>query len=195
MFKATERPDGRVLDFDIETRRIGFHNGGRFNPDGCEAICIAWKFLDEDEVNVRVQDVAWNSMKLRAMLREFFEAYAEATLVTGHYIRKFDLPILSGMAVEHGLRWPGSKMTSDTKLDLIKVGGLSQSQENLSALLELEASKFPMNDYKWRDAARLTWRGLAEAERRVVADVRQHEELRGKLLSEDTLNPPRMWKP
>jgi hypothetical protein len=169
-----------VLDFDIETRRIGFHNGGRFNPDGCEPVIIAAAF-DGEPVETRSLKPRWSERDARRMMRWFRELWNEADVVTGHYIRKFDLPILNGSLMEWDMEPLSLKLTLDTKLDLKDVGGLSQSQENLSALKDLEASKFHMNDNWWRKVARLTPEGLALAEERVVSDVLQHQQLRASL--------------
>lgn len=169
-----------VLDFDIETRRIGFHNGGRFNPDGCEPVIIAAAF-DGEPVKTMSLKPLWSERDARRMMRWFRELWDEADVVTGHYIRKFDLPILNGSLMEWGMEPLSQKLTLDTKLDLKEVGGLSQSQENLSALKDLEASKFHMNDNWWRKVARLTPEGLALAEERVITDVQQHQELRTAL--------------
>lgn len=175
-----DREQLRVLDFDIETRRIGFHNGGRFNPDGCEPVIVAAAF-DGEPIQVFSLTSRWSERDARRLATAFRELYDAADVVTGHYIRKFDLPILNGAMLEWGLPPLGRKLTLDTKLDLLDVAGLSQSQENLSALKELEASKFHMNDNGWRTVARLTPEGLAEARVRVTTDVQQHRELRAAL--------------
>lgn len=180
----------RILDFDIETRKIGFHIGGQWNPDGCEPIAIAWSFGD-GEVHVRQLGVD----RPEAMLEAFRTAYEQADMVTGHYIRKFDLPILQGALIERGLPTLGPKLSQDTKNDLIARGGLSASQENLGAMLLLLADKYHMNDHLWREATRLTPEGIEHTRRRVSDDVRQHIELRRALLARGLLRPPRVWRP
>lgn len=196
-FVTTPRSQGRILDFDIETRRIGFHNGGRYNPDGCEPVALAWKWHGEPEedVYVRSQYMVWQPERLKEMVSLWRDFYEEATLITGHYIRKFDLPILNGVMLEFGLPPLSPKMTLDTKLDLNNVAGLSQSQENLAELLKLERSKFHMNDHRWREVARLTDYGLTDARVRVRDDVLQHELLYKALAGSGHLGTPRMWKP
>ena len=170
----------RVLDFDIETRKIGFHDAGRFAPGGCEPVIVAAAF-DGEEIETLSLGNTWREKDARKLVEFFKERYDAADVVTGHYIRKFDLPILNGALMEWGMEPLGQKLTLDTKLDLSDVAGLSQSQENLSALKDLEASKFHMNDNWWRKVARLTPEGLALAEERVVTDVQQHRELRAAL--------------
>lgn len=183
----------RVLDFDIETRRIGFHNAGRFAPDGCEPVIVAAAWDDEPElVETWGLRSRWSERDARRMVGAFRKLYEEADMVTGHYIKKFDLPILNGACLEWGLPPLGRKLVLDTKVDLIDVAGLSQSQENLSALNMLEESKFHMNDQGWRQVARLTPDALALAEERVVTDVMQHQALRAALT--DWLVPS-VWSP
>jgi hypothetical protein len=186
------RRELRVLDFDIETRRIGFHNGGRFNPDGCEPVIIAAAWHGEP-VEAWGMGRTWSERRYRSMIKRFRILWDEADCLTGHYIRKFDLVILNGAMLENGFPPLSPKPTIDTKLDLLKVAGLSASQENLASLRRLEESKFHMSDNWWRKVARLTPEGLALAERRVVDDVIQHQALRESL--SDWLKPPREWRP
>lgn len=181
----------RVLDFDIETRRIGFHNGGRFRPDGCEPIAIACSWVGQSRV------YCWTikTHGLKELLEKFLPFYEEAGMVTGHYVRKFDLPILNGSMMEQGLPLLSPRRVQDTKCDLADVAGLSLSQENLGALHRLEASKFHMNDHAWREVARLAPGAMDLARRRVVGDVIQHKQLRQSLLDAGALNPARVWQP
>lgn len=170
----------RVLDLDIETRRIGFHNAGRFAPDGCEPVIVAMAW-DGAPVETYSLKPRWNERDARRMLAAFRERYDEADMVTGHYITKFDLPILNGALLEWGMKPLGRKLVLDTKVGLLDIAGLSASQENLSALKNLAESKFHMNDNWWRKVARLTPEGLALATERVVSDVLQHQALREAL--------------
>lgn len=129
------------------------------------------------------------------MLEWFVAAYDQADVVTGHYIRKFDLPILNGSLFEHGMSLLSEKDTSDTKLDLKIMAGLGLSQENLSVMHHLEQGKFHMSDAGWREAARLTKEGIERTRRRVVDDVRQHKALRLRLIEDGVLRRPKSWRP
>lgn len=182
----------KVLDFDIETRRIGFHYGGKGKPDGCEPVVIACAW-DNEPARTMSLDTIWSANDCIAMLEWFSGLWQQADIVTGHYVLKFDIPILQGAMMEHGLPPLTKKAVLDTKIHLRNVGGLSQSQENLSALKDLEASKFHMNDNWWRKVARLTQEGLDLAETRVVADVKQHQELRIALAG--WFKSPTIWTP
>lgn len=181
----------RVLHFDIETRRVGFFTSGPFSPDGCEPIALAVSWADSKQVDTWIV----GKVTLPDLLKAWVEVYAEATVVTGHYVLKFDLPVLQGALMEAGMPPLGPKKVSDTKQHLLKRGGLSASQENLSEMYRLEASKFHMNDTRWRNAARMKPDGLALAKQRVIGDVRQHKLLRAKLLERGWLREPKVWTP
>ena len=192
MPELVTKQDLKILDFDIETRLIGFYEAGRFKPKGSEPTAIAASFVGSDKIDVWLQPES----TVEEMLIEFTRLYDEADMVTGHYIRKFDLPILNGSLFEHGLPLlDPMKLVSDTKVDLKPFEGLSKSQENLSELLELAESKYHMNDPRWRKATRLTPEGVREARKRVTGDVQQHKVLRKALLDAGVLNPPTVWKP
>lgn len=137
----------------------------------------------------------WREKDMLLMLDFFSQAWDEADIVTGHYIRKFDLPILNGSLFEFEMPLLGPKLAVDTKVDLKEIAAMSLSQENLSALKELDESKFHMNDNWWRKVARLTPEGLDLALTRVVKDVEQHTALRNKLAIAGALNPPSIWTP
>jgi hypothetical protein len=81
--------------------------------------------------------------------------------VTGHYIRRHDLPIISDTMFELGMGALPKKLTSDTKIHL-EAGSriVSKSQENLGALKNLAAPKVQMNQVLWREANRLTPEGI-----------------------------------
>jgi DNA polymerase elongation subunit (family B) len=181
----------RILDFDIETRKVGFFQAGKFSPDGCEPTAIAASWVGEKKVSAWLQP----ELSVPEMLAEFVRLYDQADLVTGHYVRKFDLPILNGALLEHGLPLLSEKRVCDTKCDLVTKGGLSSSQENLGAMLKLADSKYHMNDHRWRASTRLDPAGIEEARKRAVSDVRQHKQLRLALLAAGALRPPREWRP
>jgi hypothetical protein len=72
--------------------------------------------------------------------------------------------------------------------------GLSGSQENIGVMLGLEREKVKMDQRSWRDANRLTPEGREKTRARVVGDVRQHIEMRGRLLQLGYLGAPVLWK-
>jgi hypothetical protein len=184
-------PEGvrRVLDFDIETRRIGFHSAGKFSPDGCEPVAIAAGWADEEQVHV------WSLSESEPwqMLRSFRHLWDMAGIVTGHYIRKFDLPIINGALLEHGLPLLSPKLTQDTHGDFVRVAGFSKSQENLSLMLQTGSKKVHMADNDWRQIARLDKAAMQQCRERVVGDVVQHKQDRVALLQAGALRAPKVW--
>lgn len=179
-----------VLDFDIENRPLTYL-GSDYNTGDVTA--IAWSWLGEDEVNYAVQTLEDGT--LSSMLREFTTAYDHADMVTGHYIRGYDLTVLNGAMLEAGLPPMDKKMSSDTKLDLKKTKYQSMSQESLSAMLGIEASKVHMTQQDWREANRLTPEGIDKTIARVTGDVIQHKALRAKLIELGWLGTPKVWSP
>jgi DNA polymerase elongation subunit (family B) len=166
-----------------------------------QVTAIAWKFIGELRSPV-VCECIGKSYDTRqvfseeiAMLEEFRSAYDSADIVTGHYIRGFDLPLINARMVRHGLPLLSQKLVQDTKGDLARASGMSKSQENLGAMLDLASPKVGMNTTKWEEANALTPRGIAETINRVVGDVRQHIELRQTLLDLGYLSRPREWSP
>jgi hypothetical protein len=178
----------RVLDFDIENRPLSYL-GSDFTT--AEVTAIAWAWTDRPH-DVRVYLLGETA--LPAILEKFVTAYAFADLVTGHYVRGHDLPMVNGALMEYGMPALADKLVHDTKLDLMRVKGLSRSQESLAAMLRLHQQKESMNQSQWRAANRLTPEGLAEVRRRVSGDVAQHIALRRELLALGYLGPPRMWR-
>lgn len=177
----------RVLDFDLECRPLGWYGGGDLVHK--EITAIAAQFIGEKKTYVWLL----GRDKPRDMLEGMVALYDEADIVTGHYIRGFDLPTLNGALLEYQMAPLGDKLTQDTKLDLIKRSGLSMSMENLGALLGLDHPKIQMDQAKWREANRLTAKGLRYTEQRVVGDVKQHIELRERLLRLNLLRSPVLW--
>jgi len=180
--------DLHILDFDIENRPLSYL-GGDFTTG--EITAIAASFVGEEDIYVWLlgeDDPA-------DMLEEFRVLYDSADMVTGHYIRKHDLPVLVGALREYKLPALGPKLAQDTKLDLKQAKHQSQSQESLAAMLDIDAPKVHMTQDDWREANRLTRAGLAKTYERVTGDIVQHKQLREKLVELGHLNPPVLWKP
>lgn len=178
----------RVLSFDIENRPLAYWYDGATTA---EVTAIAAGFIGEG----KIQCWLLGKNTYEEMLEGFRAMYDQADIVTGHYIRKHDLPILNGAMIEARLAPLAPKMTSDTKLDHMKTSNLSQSQENIAQMLGLKEEKIHMSNASWREANRLTPAGLAKTRARVVGDVKQHMEMRAALIRRDLLRPPRMWRP
>jgi hypothetical protein len=178
----------RVLDFDVECRPLSFLGGDYMTK---EITAMAWAWTDQPS---DVTCYALGEVDPVTMLMAFREAYERADIVTGHYIRGFDLPLVNGAMTEYELPTLPDKLSHDTKIDLVRRHGLSGSQESIGAMLRLEHPKVQMNQQRWRDANRLTPDGIALSKERVIGDVRQHIEMRHRLLDLGYLAPPVVWK-
>lgn len=180
----------KTLSFDIENRPLSYWYDG--NPTA-EITAIAWSWHGDEDVYWSLL-VPGDPESAFYMLHSFSTVYNQADMVTGHYIRKHDLPIINGALMELGMEPLGPKLAHDTKLDLIRTGGLSCSQEALSAMYRLEQSKYHMTQQMWRDANRLTPEGLELTRLRVTEDVLQHKQLYRTLQEHRVLKAPKLWK-
>jgi hypothetical protein len=179
----------KVLDFDIENRPLSYWYDG--NPTA-EVTAIAASWIGDDHI------FCWLLTQDNdpfPMLQGFVDLYNEADMVTGHYIRKHDLPHLNGALMEQALPILGAKYAHDTRIDLVKRAGLPASQEALCAMFGIEAPKVHMTQNDWRQGNRLIPKGLELTRRRVVGDIIQHKQLREELLKRNLLKAPRLWKP
>jgi hypothetical protein len=178
----------RILDFDIENRPLSYL-GMDFTTADVTAIAAGWAGKSKVE--------CWmlGEVTTEEMLSGFVGLYDEADMVTGHYIRKHDLPIINGALIEHGMPTLKPKLTSDTKLDMLRRSGISCSQESLAGMFGLPEQKKHMTQTAWRMANRLTLEGIQHARERVVSDIRQHKALRERMVEAGLLGPPRTWVP
>jgi hypothetical protein len=128
------------------------------------------------------------------MLERFVERYNQADMVTGHYIRRHDLPHINGALMEFGMPQLGPKLTCDTKLDMHKKAGIPATQEYLLELLGL-GKKQHMSQVDWREANRLTDTGIYKTKLRVESDVYSHMILRPSMVKRGLLGEPKIWRP
>lgn len=188
MLSISKRPL-RILDFDTECRPMHYNE---WRPES-QITAIAWSWVDTEFV--ASVGLSQNLANEKFMLELFLDVYDHADIVTGHYIRKHDLPLLN----DHALRLLGrpisAKLTQDTQADMSSVKSLGKSQDNLSVTFGLTEEKHHMTGADWRAANSLTDEGHALARTRVVNDVKQHKALRRKLLDLGALGEPKLWYP
>lgn len=187
--------DLRVLHFDVECRPLAWY-GGDFVTK--QPTVIAWKWAgSRGKPTVKAIGESGLSAKVvdeeAAMVNAFLEVYEQADVVTGHFIRGFDLPLINGSLINIGLPPLGDKLTIDTKNDFVKRHGMSMSQENLGAVFEMKHPKVPSNNLLWERANMLLPDGIAWSKGRCVGDVVQHIELRQSMLDLNVLCPPQVW--
>lgn len=181
----------RVLDFDVECRPLAWY-GGDFVTK--QPTAIAWQFIGETDIPTcaYIGESDRSSRVLieeEAMLEAFRVAYDQADVVTGHFIRGFDLPLLNGACDRLGLPPLESKHAQDTKYDYMAAQGISKSMENLGAMYELKHPKVQMNTSTWAAGNMLLPHGIELTIKRVVGDVKEHVELRAEMLRRGVLGP------
>lgn len=190
----------RVLDWDLENRPLTYWVPDRPTAQ-ITAIASMWV---GDHGSLRCDYLLTPESTEddeRAMLTAFIDRYNEADMVTGHYIRRHDLPITNAMLYELGLPLMQSKLTCDTKLDMFKKADLPATQEFLLDILKpicplgIPLEKFHVSQADWRKANRLSAEGLALTTRRVMSDVHAHSHMRERMLERGMLRSPRVWDP
>jgi hypothetical protein len=185
--RLVESGQRKVLSFDIENRPLSYWYG---DVTTSEITCIAWSWNNPKKVEVR----ALPEVTPEEMLRDFVEAYAAADLITGHYIRRHDLPLVNAGLMEYGMPILPSKKTSDTKLDLAKRAGQPATLEHLGAMLGIKSPKFGMSQKMWREANRLTDPDAIElTKKRCSGDVSLQILVRNELHRLGLLKTPSYW--
>lgn len=179
----------RVLDFDIENRPLAYWYDGETTAE-ITAIAACWM---DRPASMKCWLLGVHEPKV--MLARFRALYDQADIVTGHYIRRHDLPTINAHMVEYGLPSLDPKMTIDTKLDFVTKRGLSVSLEELAVMFGLEARKAHMSNTEWREANRLKRAGIAKAKERATSDVRLHMEIYHRLVDGGYLHAPKVWRP
>lgn len=194
MMLRLESVEPAILDFDCECRPIAWYGGDQVTK---QPTAIAWQWVGSSYLTVAYIGESDRSSRVIdeeiSMLEAFREAYEGADIVTGHYIRGFDLPLLQGAMMRLGLPLLGPKLAQDTKNDLVAAQGISKSQENLGAMYELEHPKVGMNTALWGLGNMLIPEGIEATIERVTGDVEQHVALRREMLAHGHLGPPRLY--
>lgn len=180
----------RTLDFDIEARPLSWLGADFVTRD---VTAIAARFIDRPKKETHVWLLGVDDTV--DILEGFRALYDEADIVTGHYIRGYDLPNLIGAYMEFGLPILGNKWTVDTKGDLVKNQGVSKAQESLAAMMGLKHPKVHMTQQDWRSANRLTPEGIERTKKRVVGDINQHIEMLAEMRRRGYVGPGKVWSP
>jgi DNA polymerase elongation subunit (family B) len=179
---ATQR---RLLDFDIECVAAGYADP-EWVPSHITA--LAWSWVGEDYVTTKtVLDYAHDLrsfLKMHflgcpPMLEEFVAVFNQADAVTGHNIRRFDLPVMNAEMMRLGLPVLEEKPVIDT-IRLVKSKGFKKGQDVIADVLGVPAEKKAMNWAQWQKAYATP--GWPEVRERVAGDVVQHKLVLGRLL-------------
>jgi DNA polymerase elongation subunit (family B) len=183
---------GRILDFDVETIAAGFADP-EWVPQ--KITCVAWSWIGSDVVESRVCGPAgiFGRPERRAkMLKPLLAAIAEADMVTGHNIRRFDLPVIQAEVMRLGLPSLQPMLVQDT-IKLRASKGFKKGQDNLGRLYRIADEKLALDWQAWQDAYDEDgWQTIRD---RAESDVTMHKQLRAALIELDYLKEPRRWAP
>jgi hypothetical protein len=177
----------RIVDIDCECLP-GHWIGGDYVSKVLTA--VAWKFIgSEGGVEVRTHYEATPG----EMAAELASVIESSDIVTGHYIRGFDLRLLNGNLLLGGFGPLSPVLAHDTKLDLTKTHGRSLSQQNLGALLGLQHPKVQVTLADWEAFNTKTPGYRDKGVERVAGDVLQNIEMRERLIELGWLGAPKLW--
>lgn len=169
----------------MEARATGYGDP-RWVPQ--EITAIAWSWVGDERVvcHLRCEGAP-------RMLARFRAAYEKATIVTGHNIRKYDLPLVNAEMLRFHLGPLPAKLTQDTLREIPRTTGMKRDQDNLGKFFRTDDQKYAMSWQDWQDAyAESGWAGVRT---RVVTDVVQHKQIRAEMAVDGWLKPPRIWRP
>lgn len=183
---------GRILDFDIETRAAGYADPA-WVPD--DVTCYAWSWLDDDHVECCVSgpDACFGSYsKQREWLKPLRDKLCEADIVTGHNVLRFDLRVLNANFMRFGLPSLPPLRVIDT-MRIPKTKGFKKGQDNIGVLLGIELHKLPLNHQEWDQAYRE--KGWPVVKDRCAGDVMQHKLILAAMRERGWVSGPHTWRP
>lgn len=187
--KLVETGELRILDFDIETLAAGFAD-----PDWVpqKITAAAWSWIGEDKVDSLVvgKRAYWNRRLRGKKLKPLLAAIAQADILTGHNIARFDLPVLDAECARCLLPPLQPVRILDT-IKLKRTKGLKKGQDNLAHNFEIRQRKMDLIWGEWDDA--YAEDGWPTVEARCRSDVVQHKQLLEQI--RPWLKPARVWTP
>jgi DNA polymerase elongation subunit (family B) len=125
-------------------------------------------------------------------LKPLLAALGEADMVTGHNIRRFDLPVIQAEVMRLGLPSLEPVLAQDT-IKLRTSKGFKKGQDVLGRLYRIADEKLSLDWQAWQDAYDEDgWQTIRD---RAESDVAMHKQLRSALLELDYLKEPRRWSP
>ena len=191
--ETVARVEERILDFDIETVAAGFADP-QWVPQ--KVTCIAWSWVGSDEVKAITcggsAGLYEKPQRRKLMLARFRRELDKATMVTGHNLLRFDLPVLNADLIRLGLPPLGPVRVQDT-MRIVRTKGLKKGLDNLSGMLKTLAKKEAKDWQEWEDAYATP--GWPEVISRAKSDVVLHKEVREAMLERGLVRAPITWRP
>jgi hypothetical protein len=181
----------RILDFDLECLAAGYADPN-WVPQ--KITCAAWSWIGSDEVRsvITGKDGFFDHRLRVERLEPLFAAIAEADILTGHNIVRYDLPVLNAELMRSAGR-PLEPIRVQDTIRLPKTKGLKKGLDNLSRMLGVRATKMPLNWVEW-DAA-YEQDGWPEVVARCESDVVLHKQERQAAIDAGWNKPTVLWKP
>lgn len=182
----------RILGFDIENKPLAYLGEG-FTTAKITAIAACW--ADQPKSMTYWWIPMGKDNEAIRVLESFRELYNQADIVTGHYIRKHDLPHINGAMMRYGLAPLDQKNTIDTKSDWFRKKDISAKLENLLKYYGIPHSKAHISAAEWEAANDGDMRGLKKLKQRCVGDVRAQLALYKKMATLGHLSASKVWRP
>lgn len=191
---------GLVRDFDFESKPLWFW------WDKPTAVLTSLSYMDiingqpaHDTLKTEVAPLKTRDDYIDWLIH-VRNVLMEPSLLTGHNIDRFDLPLFQAQLMRFGLPGLRQTMTQDT-MRLPKKRDMSASQESLINYKSLDLTcPIGMPIYKdhlsipqWEDAA-MGWDDSILIER-PLSDVHGHAHLREVLIEKGYLASPKVWTP
>ena len=107
---AEDAPPQRILDFDVETVAAGFADP-QWVPQ--KITCVAWSWIGSGEItsdDCGPMGLYYEPEKRADMLFTLLVLIAQADMVTGHNLLRFDLPVLNAEASIFTTTFSGSPL-------------------------------------------------------------------------------------
>jgi hypothetical protein len=180
-----------VLDLDVETVAAGFADPA-WVPQ--KITCVGWSWVGEDEVHSRIcgpEGLFGDPNRRAQMLWPLIDAISNATMLTGHNLLRFDLPVINAECMRLGLEPINDVLVQDT-IRVARSKGFKKGQDVLGAVFGVKDKKLALNWQDWQDAYdEAGWETVRE---RCESDIVMHKRLREKLLDAGILKEPVTWK-
>lgn len=142
--------DAKILLWDIEATGLV--------ADFSTILCIGWKWLHEDKVNLLTIDSYKEFEKDKTndkpLIKDFLKIYNEADIQVTYNGTRYDVPMILSKTLEHGLEVPPNVPACDLYFTIKSNFKLSRkSLQNVGYYLDLSEEKTPVEGKIWRKAA------------------------------------------
>lgn len=178
----------KIIFFDIETTPVEYYKwqydrNPFINPDGIKhdwtMISACWKIHGEKRVYSVAVTKPGNDYNVVKTLRD---ALAEADILVGHCIDRFDIRNLNTRLLYHGLEPLPPMLTVDTKKMASKIGGFTSNKLDYLAKFLGVGEKIHVEYGLWLQVMQGSKKAIAEMVRYNKHDVVVNEKVYDKLL-------------